>query len=100
MTTSTHCPYCAFQCAIRIDGMDAQEASVSGEPGFPVNRGRLCVKGFTAPEVLRHPDRLLHPLVRNTRGVLVPATWEEAVTRFAEGVGTVQQAHGAAAVGV
>lgn len=100
MTTATHCPYCAFQCAILMEGVDAREASVAGDPSFPVNKGRLCVKGFTSAEVLRHPERLLHPLVRNERGVLVRATWEQALARTAAALRAAREAHGAESVGV
>ena len=95
MSTATHCPYCAFQCGIVLD-----EASVVGDPAFPVNRGRLCVKGFTAGELLDHPDRLLHPLVRNARGVLERASWEDALAYTARALRSVQEEHGRDAVGV
>ena len=32
--TATHCPYCAFQCGIRLGGADGVLA-VSGDPDFP-----------------------------------------------------------------
>ena len=35
---------------------------------FPVNRGGLCVKGWTAAATLAHADRLREPLVRGTNG--------------------------------
>ena len=100
MTTATHCPYCAFQCAILMEGVDAQGALVTGDASFPVNRGRLCVKGFTSAEVLRHPDRLLHPLVRNGRGALVRASWEEAIERTARALRAAWEQWGREGVGV
>ena len=39
----------------------------SATPDFPVNKGALCIKGFTAHETLAHADRLRTPLVRNDR---------------------------------
>lgn len=73
---------------------------VAGDASFPVNRGRLCIKGFTAGETLAHPERLVRPLVRDGRGELVAASWEEAIARVAAGVGAVQERHGREAVGV
>ena len=35
---------------------------------FPTNRGGLCAKGWTAADLLDHPDRLLTPLVRAIAG--------------------------------
>ena len=62
--TETHCPYCALQCGIALT---PQMRRVRLEPtDFPANRGGLCAKGWTAAELLDHPDRLLTPLVRRT----------------------------------
>ena len=61
----THCPYCAFQCGTSGSRVTTgQSRRIEGDPDFPVNAGRLCVKGWTAGELLKHPDRLLTPLVR------------------------------------
>lgn len=73
---------------------------VAGDERFPVNKGGLCVKGWTAAETLGHPDRLLTPLVRNEHGVLAPATWDQALDRVASGLRDIQTRHGANAVGV
>ncbi len=73
---------------------------ISGNTKFPVNEGRLCVKGWSASATLDHPERLLHPLVRDDHDVLVRATWDEALDRIASGVERVQQRYGRDAVGV
>jgi assimilatory nitrate reductase catalytic subunit len=92
--TRTHCPYCAFQCGIRLSG-----AQVPAEADdFPVNRGRLCVKGWTSWEAIDHPDRLLRPLIRNARGVLAPATWDQALDYTAKRFKELQAEHGLDAV--
>jgi hypothetical protein len=39
----------------------------------------LCLKGWTAAETIRHPERLLSPLVRNAAGTLDPASWQGAI---------------------
>ena len=36
--TATHCPYCAFQCGIRLSAVDGV-VTVAGDPAFPVNKG-------------------------------------------------------------
>ena len=79
--TATHCPYCALQCAQSLTpsvGTDGPPVDVGGR-AFPTNRGGLCQKGWTSAEVLRAPDRLTTPLVRDRDGVLGPATWDEAL---------------------
>lgn len=68
---------------------------------FPTNRGGLCQKGWTAADLLDHPDRLTTPLLRDRPGgELRPATWDEALDRIATGVRDVQLRHGPDAVAV
>src|ERR1700730_11340642 len=81
--TATHCPYCAFQCGMFLTGAPEQ-VEISGDKNFPVNKGALCIKGWTAASTLAHPDRLLSPLARNANGQLVPVTWEEALDRVTQ----------------
>jgi len=96
---ATHCPYCALQCGMQISG-PREQAAVTGNETFPVNKGGLCVKGWNAAELLDHPERLLHPLVRDSGGTLVPASWDEALTRVAQAFQDLQQRYGKDAVGL
>ena len=99
--TATHCPYCALQCGIALT---PQRASVRLEPtDFPVNNGGLCAKGWTAADLLDHPDRLLTPLVRKVPGdrtsPLREASWDEALTLIAGTITTTRQRYGPDSVG-
>ncbi|NCT89380.1 molybdopterin oxidoreductase family protein [Cellulomonas sp. APG4] len=67
---------------------------------FPTNRGGLCQKGWTSAQVLRAPDRLTTPLVRDADGELRPASWDEALDVVADGVRRLQAEHGREAVAV
>ncbi len=96
----THSPYCALQCGIVIDGQDTSDPQLVGDESFAVNRGRLCVKGFTALEPLRDADRLLVPLARGGTGDLEPAEWDDALDRIAERIGAVQRRWGRESIGV
>lgn len=96
---ATHCPYCALQCGTEIESRDGV-VRIRGDATFPVNRGALCIKGWTAGDTLDHRDRLRTPLVRDARGRLVPASWDEALGRVAEGIARVQARFGRDAVGV
>lgn len=75
-------------------------AEITGNAGFPVNKGGLCIKGWSAGETLAHPDRLLTPLVRSDAGVLRPASWTAALDYIARRTLLVRRRYGAAAVGV
>jgi assimilatory nitrate reductase catalytic subunit len=96
----THCPYCAFQCGLLVSRVPEGGVKIVGDPEFPVNRGALCLKGFTAGETIAHPERLLTPLVRNSRGHLVATDWDHALDTIASSLRTVQRRHGRAALGV
>ncbi len=96
---ATHCPYCAFQCGTEIEVRDG-DVRVRGNESFPVNRGALCIKGWTAADTLRHHERLRTPLVRDAQGRLVPVSWDEALARIKTGVARVQAAHGRDAVAI
>ncbi|WXB12705.1 molybdopterin oxidoreductase family protein [Pendulispora albinea] len=84
---------------MRIAGSPA-EPSISGDPDFPVNRGSLCIKGWSSGATLAHPERLTTPLVRNLRGFLDPASWDEALDRTVAGFRAAQARGGCDAVGL
>ncbi|MFF8678064.1 molybdopterin oxidoreductase family protein [Streptomyces sp. NPDC015237] len=99
-TTPTHCPYCALQCGMNLTPAAGGTVEVSERADFPVNRGALCGKGRTAPEVLASGARLTSPLVRSDGGELVPAGWDEALDRIAGNLARTRAERGADAVGV
>ncbi|MEV0735387.1 molybdopterin oxidoreductase family protein [Streptomyces sp. NPDC050549] len=96
---NTHCPYCALQCGTQLRG--DSEVGVKVQPtNFPVNRGRLCQKGWTATEVLNTADRLTRPLVRGADGRLKAASWDSALDTVAEGLQRIRAQHGTDAAAV
>ncbi|MEU0382816.1 molybdopterin oxidoreductase family protein [Streptomyces chartreusis] len=97
--TPTHCPYCALQCGMNLTPAPDGTVEVSERTDFPVNRGALCGKGRTAPAVLASNVRLTSPLVREG-GTLVPASWDEALDRIAEGLRRTRAEYGPDGVGV
>ena len=78
----------------------AEDAVVSGDSDFPVNRGALCIKGWTSATPLSHPDRLLTPLARSEDGRLEPVSWQVAIDRVSRGLRAAQKRYGANAAGV
>ncbi|OBI89600.1 molybdopterin oxidoreductase family protein [Mycobacterium asiaticum] len=97
--TKTHCPYCSLQCGIELDASGGSVA-LTPQDDFPTNRGGLCAKGWTAAELLGHPERLTTPLVRDRReSPLRSATWNEALERIVAAFQLAQQQHGRDAVG-
>ncbi len=98
--TATHCPYCALQCGMTLSQDALGHPEIAGDGQFPVNRGALCVKGWTAGAALSHPDRLTTPLARDADGNLKPCSWEEALALTASAIERAQTRHGNDAVGI
>jgi assimilatory nitrate reductase catalytic subunit len=100
-TVATHCPYCALQCGIALTPGPRSVRLTPTE--FPVNYGGLCAKGWTAADLLDHPDRLLTPLVRkdpaDRTSPLRPATWDEALDRIVTAITASRRAYGPDSVG-
>ncbi|MET0792838.1 MAG: molybdopterin oxidoreductase family protein [Polyangiaceae bacterium] len=97
----THCPYCAFQCGMTVTRAElgGEALKVQADEDFPVNRGQMCIKGFTSAELIDHPERLTSPLLRDADGRLTPTSWDSALDFIAERILALQKAHGAASVG-
>src|SRR3954452_6575305 len=89
----THCPYCALQCGMTLDG-----ARVTPRD-FPVNAGGLCQKGWTAGSLLTSPRRLTTPMIR-VDGALEPVSWDFALDFVARKLTELQEHHGPDAVAV
>ncbi|MEU9335499.1 molybdopterin oxidoreductase family protein [Streptomyces sp. NPDC048290] len=98
--TSTHCPYCALQCATLLAPGPAGTLTVEPDPDFPVNQGGLCQKGWTAPALLTTPDRLRTPLLRGPGGRQWVTDWDTALDTVAERLRAIRERYGPDAVAV
>lgn len=76
-----------------------ESVEVSGRD-FPTNRGGLCRKGWTSTELLKHPDRVREPLLKDDDGVHRPISWDHALEIIRDRVLATRSRHGADAVGV
>ncbi|MEV6874097.1 molybdopterin oxidoreductase family protein [Amycolatopsis sp. NPDC051128] len=89
----THCPYCALQCGMSLDG-----ARVTPRD-FPVNAGGLCQKGWTSGSLLTSSSRLTTPMIR-VDGALEPVSWDFALDLVARKLLEIRDAHGADATAI
>lgn len=97
---ATHCPYCALQCGMHLVVKDGRPVVVPN-PDFPVNKGGLCSKGWSAAELLGHRERLTRPLMRRSKsGALEPVSWETALTEICSRIRDIQGRWGKEAMGV
>jgi len=97
----THCPYCAFQCGMTVTAspVEGEALTVQADQDFPVNRGQMCIKGFTSAAIVDHPKRLRSPLLRGADGKLSAVSWDTALDFVARRIRELQKAHGPATVG-
>jgi assimilatory nitrate reductase catalytic subunit len=100
LVVKTHCPYCAFQCGMRVTSEPgASEPApralrVRADEDFPVNRGQMCIKGFNAAALIDHPQRLHAPMLRGADGKLYPTTWDNALDFTARRLREIAAAYG------
>src|SRR3979411_1744739 len=82
--TRTACPYCGVGCGVLATPDLGGGAAISGDPEHPANFGRLCSKGSALGETLGLADRLLHPLIRSSKGVMERVVWDDALDHVAD----------------
>jgi NADH-quinone oxidoreductase subunit G len=86
VSTPSSCEHCAGGCALRTDHRRGRVTRRLAGNDPQVNEEWNCDKGRWAFTYAQQPDRLKQPLVRNEEGVLVPASWPEALMVAAEGL--------------
>jgi formate dehydrogenase major subunit len=96
----TTCGYCAVGCRFDLysDGEEILAARPTAEEDAPVNGISTCVKGKFGYDFINSDDRLTTPVVRDDDGQFRTASWDEALTRVAEGFGAIREAHGGEAL--
>jgi len=96
----TICPYCGVGCkmTLHVDDRTKKIVKVTGVDGAPTNDGMLCVKGRYGLDFVNSPERLTKPLVKNSKGKLVEASWEEAFAKVAEKFKNIKKEHGGDAI--
>ncbi|NLA34715.1 MAG: molybdopterin oxidoreductase family protein [Actinobacteria bacterium] len=92
----THCCFCGQQCGIKLKVHD--NAVVGFEPwyDFPFNEGKLCPKGVKRYLQGSHPDRLLHPMMRDESSPtgFREVGWDEALSRVVSEIQRIQATYG------
>ncbi|ODT43787.1 MAG: NADH dehydrogenase (quinone) subunit G [Nitrospira sp. SCN 59-13] len=94
----TICTFCGDGCRITVQTKGNELIEVNSSHGAGRNNGDLCARGFFGFHASTHAARLTHPLIRRD-GVLVQATWEDALEYVAEQALRVKLANGPDAFG-
>lgn len=88
-------------CGVLIYVEDGKAVRVEGNPEHPISRGRLCIKGRAAIDLLYHPDRLKYPLKRKGgrgEGKWQRISWDEALGTVADEMNKAKRQHSAESV--
>ena len=86
VSTPSACEHCASGCDMRTDVRRGKTLRRLAGDDASVNEEWNCDKGRWAFKYVTAVDRLEHPLVRNESGVLVQASWPEAIAAAAKGL--------------
>jgi predicted molibdopterin-dependent oxidoreductase YjgC len=95
----TICCYCGCGCGLYLRVEEGRVVGSTPSRRHPVSRNNLCIKGWHVHEFIHDSARLTVPLVRQG-GRLVPASWDEALTLTAKGLGDIKRSRGGRALGV
>jgi assimilatory nitrate reductase catalytic subunit len=82
-TVRTTCAYCGVGCGVLATPDGKGGAAIAGDPEHPANFGRLCSKGSALGETLALEGRLLHPMVRCSKGNMERVAWSDALDHIA-----------------
>lgn len=88
------CLQCPSGCGLRIRSVNGWPVKLEGITDYPVNRGRLCLKGQAGLQVLYDPDRIRHPLRRKGgrgEGSWEKISWDEAIDLVAQRLKKLRQ---------
>ena len=81
------CALCVSRCGATATIEDGRFVALKADPSHPTGQA-LCIKGKVAPELVYHPERLLHPMKRTRpKGDADPGwqrvSWDEALDTVA-----------------
>ena len=92
-TVLTTCAYCGCGCNFYLEVLDGQIIGTIPSKTSPVNRGKLCIKGWNIHEFVQSPERLTQPLLRKN-GALTEVSWDESLDYTASRLQEIKEANG------
>ena len=96
-------PGCHDSCGVLFYAKDGKLDHVEGDPLSPFTNGKLCMRCLDLPEIVNHPDRVLHPMkrAREDRGdasKFERITWDEAYDLIEEKVKAIREEYGSESI--
>ena len=92
-TVLTTCAYCGCGCNFYLEVLEGQIIGTIPSKSSPVNRGKLCIKGWNIHEFVQSHERLTQPLLRKN-GALKEVSWDEALDYTASRLKEIKEASG------
>jgi anaerobic selenocysteine-containing dehydrogenase len=83
---------------MRVDVVDGRLRAIETHPENRATADGVCLKGLSYIERVYSPDRLLHPLIRDRRGSLQRASWQDVLDLVATRLETARSRWGAQSV--
>lgn len=93
------CPYCGNGCGMYLEVKDGKVVNIRGMEESKASKGKLCILGLTAHEMLTTENRLKYPLIKKN-GKLERAGWDEAVELIGRRFKEIIEKNGPDAMGV
>ena len=93
------CSYCGTGCGVLFEVIDGELVSTLPLKTHPVNKGKLCIKGWNLHEHINSFMRLKAPLVR-INGKLQKTDWNEAIDKSSKAFSKTVKKYGPDSVGV
>lgn len=92
------CALCVSRCGAIASVENGRLIALKPDPSHPTGQA-LCIKGKVAPELVYHPDRLLHPMKRTRPKGDEDAgwkhiSWDEALEAIASKLTALSEKHG------
>jgi anaerobic selenocysteine-containing dehydrogenase len=89
----TVCRGCHGGCGVIATVQDGRVVKIEGDPQSPISYGTLCSKGLAVLQIAYHPERILHPMKRTSKG-WERISWDEALDTVAEAFRRVIREYG------
>lgn len=95
-----YCGICEASCGLVATVQGDEILKLRGDPDHPQSEGFICPKGANFASIRNDPDRVLHPLQRQTDGSFKPVNWDTALDDIGARLRGLVKAHGTESVGV
>jgi len=99
-SVKTTCAYCGVGCSFVAEMKGDQVVRMTPDNDGQANHGHSCVKGRFAWGYSTHPDRVLHPMIRDS--IDEPwkkVSWDEAISYAASRFKAIQEQYGRKSIG-